>query len=361
MKEMNLEQLIESVQETVEGIIKTTLRVSLDSADGSYKNQKALDVRSKVNLILWKKFNNPNDIKQIRDPKNYSAKVTYNACFGAICELFPNRCSLQRQLYHFLNTQQGFAVWEADDGEHLCGFAGWRNRKASDHSGRLAQLQNAPDSIDQSGLTIKDYRMMKSGDWRVLFDKIFNWVDSPIGLNKLVNIVAELLGVKDEIQQAKTRDLEENEEVELDRQSTRPVQENRLSDHELYERYWTEICQMRPNQRFVFLLNLREESLVEIDYFLFYGVATLVQIGRTLQISDEQFKRLWNELQLDDETRLLASSLENYDEKIALLWKYLPIKDKIIALALGKSQQNVITMRSRAIEWLQKRMIKYMR
>jgi hypothetical protein len=99
---------------------------------------------------------------------------------------YPQRWSLRDRLRYLLNHQAGLALWETADGEWLCGFAAWRDQKKA----------VAPDV---SGLSDprafgKNVQRMKLAD---LVTAIFNDVGSPVELDGLVNVVAELLDVKD--------------------------------------------------------------------------------------------------------------------------------------------------------------------
>ncbi len=117
--------------------------------------------------------------------------------------------------------------------------------------------------------------------------------------------------------------------------------------------FWREIERMPPLQRLAYLLNFVEGN---IEWFWFYGVTSIRQIGKTLQLTNEQFNRLWVLLEWNAEPRERARSLTNYDEKFALLWQQLPLNDLTIAALLETTQQNVLNIRQAARQRLRQTM-----
>jgi DNA-binding CsgD family transcriptional regulator len=76
-------------------------------------------------------------------------------------------------------------------------------------------------------------------------------------------------------------------------------------------------------------LNLRDQDGYGIDLFPYRGIASIRQIADALEISIEEFARMWNELPLDDAT---------------------------IADRLGITRQQVINLRKAARERLARNM-----
>ena len=117
--------------------------------------------------------------------------------------------------------------------------------------------------------------------------------------------------------------------------------------------FWREIERLSPLQRLPYLLNFAEGN---IEWFWFYRVTSIRQIGKTLQLTNEQFNRLWVLLEWNAEQRERARSLTNYDEKFALLWQQLPLNDLTIAALLATTQQNVLSLRQAARQRLRRKM-----
>ena len=76
----------------------------------------------------------------------------------------------------------------------------------------------------------------------------------------------------------------------------------------------------------------------------------------SLQLTEDQFSRVWPELQLTPEERHKAEALSSYDEKFALLWRHLPLTDLMIAKLLGTERQKVINLRKAAGARLSRRL-----
>ena len=85
-------------------------------------------------------------------------------------------------------------------------------------------------------------------------------------------------------------------------------------------------------------------------------LVSLRGIGAALQLTADQFSRVWPELQLTDEERHKAEALSGHDEKFALLWRHLPLTDLMIAKLLGTERQKVINLRKAAGARLSRRL-----
>ena len=222
----------------------------------------------------------------------------------------------------------------------------------------LVELRNNPRLIDQAVVPHKHIDKIKPDDWANLLKAIFDYVNGPVPLDSLINIVADMLGIKDEFQQAGTRDEDDDapafEPVEPG--PPRPLSD--LMAKEFLEQLWAAICELKPLMRAAYLLSLGTIgkkaaglSTIEIELFPAYGVAAKTEIGRLLNISGEQFERLWDELpDMDDAARREAKGLTTYEEKFALLWNHLPLRDdKVIAGLLNCKPLSIATARFRAI------------
>jgi hypothetical protein len=120
-------------------------------------------------------------------------------------------------------------------------------------------------------------------------------------------------------------------------------------------RLWAEIEQLPVFQRIAYLLNFTAGEC-QLELFWTYGVVSLRGIGAALQLTADQFSRVWPELQLTDEERHKAEALSSYDEKFALLWRHLPLTDLMIAKLLGTERQKVINLRKAAGARLSRRL-----
>ncbi len=116
---------------------------------------------------------------------------------------------------------------------------------------------------------------------------------------------------------------------------------------------WAEIEDLPPLQRLAYLLNFTDG---EIEWFWFYGIASLRRVGQTLALTNDQFQRLWVLLDWRVEQRQVARLLSTYDEQFALLWHQLPLPDLTIAALLETTRQNVINLRQAARQRLRRKL-----
>jgi hypothetical protein len=194
----------------------------------------------------------------------------------------------------------------------LCGFAEWNQRKTPARSEKYHQLQNNPASWKSS-------ERFKSS-LPELVTEIFSYLENPILLEDLVNVVAALLGIKDNVTQ--------DEEI-LNRL---PAQagEHDLSQKDYLLQLWKEICQLSLRQRRALLLNLRDEKGINlILLFPQTGTSSIRQIANALELPVVSFAEMWRDL---------------------------PMEDAKIAILLNISRQQVINLRKCARERLARRM-----
>jgi hypothetical protein len=106
-----------------------------------------------------------------------------------------------------------------------------------------------------------------------------------------------------------------------------------LLEHRVYlEKLWTEVCELPVWQRAALLLNLRDAQGGSAIFFIPHlGIASQKQIAEILELRDEEFSTIWDDLPLDDAR---------------------------IAQMLGITRQQVINLRKTARERLVRRMKK---
>jgi hypothetical protein len=145
-------------------------------------------------------------------------------------------------------------------------------------------------------------------------------------------------------------------------QSQIPLSGNELSAaqlmqiREMVRRLWQEICELLPRQRIAYVLNPTD---ADIEVFIVSGIVTQSEMRAALGLSENQYQMLWSGLKLKDEDRSMLPELEDDDERFALLRKYLPVQDKLIARLLSATRSQVIGLRSKALERLKRRMIAF--
>ena len=127
-KPKSLEALLQEAGETIEGIIRKKFRVSLSASDGRHENQNAIEFSQQIKLLLWEKLANPEGA-DIRDVRGYAAVLTYNQCSQRIRYENPEWNSLKNRLRYFFNESSGYALWNNEATDMLCGFASLHNHQ----------------------------------------------------------------------------------------------------------------------------------------------------------------------------------------------------------------------------------------
>ena len=328
------ESLVQEVEPVIRGIIRRKLRITLDPADGRRENQNGLELFGDV----WVKLLQEAATGAVRNIRSYAAVITYHACSEYFRQKYPARSSLRNRIHYFLTHHHEYAVWESEDGDLVGGFAFWRDQKiGAALSEKLAEL--AP------GASAKPVDRMDSAAWDALFDSVFQTLAAPAELDALVNAIAPLVGSVDAVEAPKEREGEDGRNLLAEAPSPEPGADSKLWTRVQLQRLWIEIHQLLPRQRYCYLLNPTDG---EIDIFPHNGVAGIVQIGRELAISNDQFALLAKELALPEGA--------GYDEKFAILWNRLPLSDKLIAKTLSCTQQQVINLRKEARKRLGRQM-----
>lgn len=325
--------MVQEVEPVVRGIIRRKLRVTLEPGDGRRENQNALELFGDVWVKLLQE---PSD--SIRSARSYAAVITYHACSEYFRDKYPARSSLRNRAHYFLTHHPQYAVWDHEDGDLVCGFAIWRDRKTDPASpqrlSELVPLQRA-----------KPLERMAPADWDTLFDSIFETLGAPAALDEMVTALAPLVGSVDAVEAEKKQDEEGQRDILADARSREPSPEDLLRVRLQLQRLWIEILQLKPRQRIAYLLNPTDG---DIEVFPDNGIASIVDIGRSLALSAEQFNCLSKELPLE-----LHGT---YEENFAMLWNRLPLSDKVLARLLDATGQQVINLRKVARERLGKQM-----
>ncbi|HEX8139547.1 MAG TPA: hypothetical protein VF544_18455 [Pyrinomonadaceae bacterium] len=314
----------------IKGILKRKLGVSLMPADLSYDNQDALEIASDIQALLLIHLNRlkrqPATIS-INNFRGYVAIKTYSAYNAYLRRKHPERWRLKNRLRYLFSHQPAFALWENAEGEWLCGLASW-------HYGAREALSARPRG------QLRDY-LLSSEKRRLIADcsegseptrallTVFNVVGSPVEFDELVNVIAEMWGIREPTESTALGEEETGEIYEAladPRASVALVLDRRL----YLQRLWSEILRLPPRQRAALLLNLRDEQGAGVLALLpLIEIASLGEIAQALDMPEGQMAKLW------------------YD---------LPLDDAVIAKMLGGTRQQVINLRKAARARLRRRM-----
>ena len=278
----------------IKGIIRYKLHLNSHRAS---QREETDDLYQEVLLQLLtqlQQFRRHPDGHPIADVRGMAAVIAHRTCSGWMRRRFPKRHALKNRLHYLLTRQRGLALWQAEDGKLLAGFAAWQGQKKAASAARLGELS------DGEGLPARA-RMLQGGGQQVLGDAlaaIFDHVGGPVEFDELVRALAALLGVRDRPFES----LSENEDAgRLPTAAGESDPAWHIEKRIFLQRLWEELQLLPPNQRAALLLNLKDAGGSGcITLFPATGVATLRQLAEVLGMSADEFARLWSELPLED-------------------------------------------------------------
>ena len=281
----------------IRDIIRSAVRFYLTPFDGGSDLRDLDDISSDVVLKLLKSLRRlkaspsaeTSSTFQRGGFRSYVAVTTYNTCYDYLRNKYPQRHKLKKRLRYTLSHQPDLALWENDE-KCLCGLAQWDGRdQAHISTERLRELQSNLQSFKQS-LSLKlDGR---SDDLAQTLHAIFNQVGSPLELESLVSIVAELLEVRSQILIAGA-EYEHSSDLQRQIRNLHDRFGVRLEQQAYLDQLWEEITLLPLGQRTALLLSLKDsqgnEFVTMLDHL---RIATLSQIADVLAVSAERFADL---------------------------------------------------------------------
>ena len=306
----------------VKEILGSSLRFHLDNS-GAASTQDANDLFNEIvaNIVAkLRQIRNDSTRAPIADVRGYIAATAYNACNLYLRHKYPRRARLKNRLRYLLSHDAAFALWTNETSGLIGGFARWRDKTELTPQRVVEKIRQDPVAwIQSAGLrSVGTDRAQLSS----LLNALFKSCGSPIKLDDLVNIVAEICQEKDQ----------PDEPIDTALGLVAPTLDfdTVLDQQHILSLLWQEVCQLPHRQRIALLLNLRDTRGQDMVSLLPYTrTATITQIAEAINFSVEEFLELWNKLPLDDVT---------------------------IAELLDATRQQVINLRKCARERLERRM-----
>jgi hypothetical protein len=256
----------------------------------------------------------------VTDFRGYIAATAHNACNLYLRQKYPRRARLKNRLRYLLSHDATFALWTNETSGLICGFAQWRDKDALSPQRIFDKIRQDPDEwIQTAGLTnvgIDRAQLSK------LLNALFNSCGTPVQLDDLVNIAADICHEKDQP--------DESLDTMIHLAAPALDFDVMLEHQHMLALLWREICELPGRQRLALLLNFKDARGHELVSLLPYTrTATIEQIAEAISFPLVEFLKLWNKLPLDDAT---------------------------IAGLLGATRQQVINLRKCARERLERRM-----
>ena len=306
----------------VKEILGSSLRFHLNS-NTTASTQDANDLFNDIIASLLSRLRNiRSDRAQgvVTNFRGYIATTAYNACNLYLRKKYPRRSRLKNRLRYLLSHDVTFALWTVETSGLICGFAQWHDKGATSPQKLFEKIRQDPVEWMQSvGLTSVGVDRAELSN---LLNALFQSCGSPLKLDDLVNIVADVCQEKDQ----------PDEPLDTMTQLAAPTlaAEIMLEQQHMLALLWQEVCALPVRQRLALLLNFKDAGGHDLVSLLPYTrTATIEQIAKATEFPLEEFLSLWNKLPLDDAT---------------------------IAELLGATRQQVINLRKCARERLERRM-----
>ena len=177
----------------VKEILGSSLHFHFDN-NGSASTQDASDLFNEIIANLLSRLRHIRSDRlqgAIADFRGYIAATAYNACNLYLRQKYPRRSRLKNRLRYLLSHDAAFALWTNEASGLICGFAEWRDKAALTPQRHLEKIRQDPvEWIQTAGLpSVGIDRAQLSS----LLHALFQSCGSPIKLDELVNIVADIM------------------------------------------------------------------------------------------------------------------------------------------------------------------------
>src|SRR6266567_1200093 len=348
-----VDDLLNSVDSVLRNVVRQKLRVTLRTNDFREQNLDGLDVLQDIRLKLIRKVSGEqgeSEDSSIQEFTAYAATVAYRTCSDYLRAKYPMRASLKNSLRRTLDRFEEFAAWESVSGELMCGYPGWRSPSFKTDAARVMELRNNPYLLPAEALPGCSADGMTRTAWNALLEGVFQYAGGPLPLDDLIAIVAPVVDRED------VPDLDDSEENDEDGFDPGAIPSHDPGPYSIWltaERlklFWAAVLRLLAWHRCAYVLNQRDGDLEALPL---YGVATLEQIGDSLEWKDMHFGRVGRELAVTEP----APAPSGCGRRFLFFWKYLPLEDNLIAVVLEVTRAQVISYRNKAKERL-KRMLK---
>jgi hypothetical protein len=247
-----------------------------------------------------------------RDFRGYVAAIAHTACHDYFRQKYPARARLRKKIRDTIRASPKFALWKCEDqgvGDWLCGFDCWRGQPSShDIAAWIGYLDGDSSTMADLLGSGTDIQLMAIDD---LLESVLGQVGGPIRLADLVDLIANIKGIRD----LPLISFDTDEIVTgLDVRDAAPRIDSVLVMRAPLSRIWRGLCQLPSDELKAYLLYARDTSGEDlITLFLAARIVTEAQVAEVLGMSLEEFRSLWlNSLPLDNDTisRALGVKIE---------------------------------------------------
>lgn len=195
--------------------------------------------------------------------------------------------NLRLKIRRLIAANTSLSIWNDENGNVICGYSIWRTETAP---------RPTIPMPTQMALGFSSNETPKKNTAELILQCLSN-AGRPLKLDELVDLV----NIASEGIEVQTVSIDDQFYVQSTPLITvQPDVVAVVDNQRLLRRLFSEIQQLRVEQRKSLLLNMTDSYGYGIEWFLFTKITTEEQLARLLEVSIEQFKELLNELPMSD-------------------------------------------------------------
>jgi len=268
---------------------------------------------------IRKKNIDPNS-QNIEEIQNYIAKIAHNVCNDYLRMKYPERNRLKSKLRDLMKRHSDFSCWKAED-QLVCGYTSWAGGMESARAVIMLRELEENETKELIKLALSD-----------LVGELFDRCGGPIEIERLVQMIAGVQGVKDY-----QKESIDTSPISIKRIANAPGRDHEeLEARELLRHLWMKMGELPRNQRKTFALTSGDhtgESLLHT--ILREQIVTITQIYSALEITRDELIEIWDRLPLDIATA--AKQLRTSTHMVAK-WRHRSSKRLAATLGVVKKQ-----------------------
>lgn len=305
--------------------IRLTLRQRLGiyigqfGASPNYPSAEDVYQDAVTKVIQWlHNLRSKPDQKAIRNFENYVSRIATNVCNDYLREKSPVRHRFKNTLRDLIDTRSDFSLWQAGSQGFVAGFTLWRSQGALPVRGRVSQLEDNWETFKATAFAGIDIQRVPLEE---LLAAIFKWLDSPIGFDALVNIVVQILDIREQSIESLDDDEQYWAQYLID---TGYQNVSKAEMRQGVQRLWNEIKLLPDKQQEALYLSFQLDKGKDLFRLLLdYEVSTLAQIAADLKMPLYRAISLWKLMPMDNDA--IAAKLNTTREQVNK-WRFRALR-----------------------------------
>ncbi len=227
--------------------------------------------------------------------RRYVISVANNACNDYLRIKSPARSHLKDNLRSLLSRNHTFKTWKNDESKTLCGLSSWGETNLASEPANPDEGADWETEVETVSKTGRRASLSK------IVAQIFRLSNRPIELDDLVEVVANLLDVRDYTPES----LDQNQALSQRLIAPSFDPEALLLGREFLQQLWKVVERLPKNQFNAFCLSFADGKGEDLVSLLVYeGVVTVDQFREKLGVPEDEFLILWDRLPILDNAAL---------------------------------------------------------